>query len=490
VHREYEQNRAKSPDVVTSHNAIEPGQLSRSSLLHRSEYAIASGLVQRKEVAGADEPGNEDVHKLAAKGIGGTSTTIPFLEQIQRSFGTHNIRNIQAHVGGSAAQACEGMGAKAYATGNHVAFREAPDLHTAAHEAAHIVQQRAGVQLTGGVGKVGDEYERNADDVADAVVQGRSAEPLLGGTGQRNQASEQSKEPESLAHSLAPPLAPRKEANGSSSVQERTDPKSEANASCSKCGSGACECSKPSEISEVQHSFSHDSPAVVQQIGSGPALQLKAERVSPLEGGGHRIAISPELDDAAAAEEHGGSSFSAQSQHGAIRKPVQQMRIPLPRPIPVCGRSLTHIDVEQPRWRDLEPCLPATVPVYRLNIVGRQVTPATTGRGRIIFNLHIGYYRDPATGRYCAIADDSMACIAPRCVRLGCFPTLREVVDAIAEFLWNVLKVIGWIILAILLALILGRLRVPVPGPAAPPLVANNGAGKNPQEGAGTTDNG
>mgnify|MGYP002064701929 CR=1 FL=1 len=32
------------------------------------------------------------------------------------------------------------MGAKAYATGNHVAFQQQPDLHTAAHEAAHVVQ--------------------------------------------------------------------------------------------------------------------------------------------------------------------------------------------------------------------------------------------------------------------------------------------------------------------------------------------------------------
>src|SRR6185436_5601129 len=88
--------------------------------------------------------------------------------------------NIVAHVGGPAAGACEQMSANAYATGNHVAFRGAPDLHTAAHEAAHVVQQRAGVRLADGVGQPGDEYERNADQVADAVVAGRSAEPLLG----------------------------------------------------------------------------------------------------------------------------------------------------------------------------------------------------------------------------------------------------------------------------------------------------------------------
>ncbi len=71
---------------------------------------------------------------------------------------------------------------KAYATpataaGNRFA---ASSLHTAAHEAAHVVQQRAGVHLKGGLGEAGDAYEQHADAVADAVVRGESAEGLLG----------------------------------------------------------------------------------------------------------------------------------------------------------------------------------------------------------------------------------------------------------------------------------------------------------------------
>jgi hypothetical protein len=60
-----------------------------------------------------------------------------------------------------------------------VAFGSAPDVHTAAHEAAHVVQQRGGVQLKAGIDQPGDSYERHADAVADAVVAGRSAAPLL-----------------------------------------------------------------------------------------------------------------------------------------------------------------------------------------------------------------------------------------------------------------------------------------------------------------------
>src|SRR5690606_1204317 len=44
---------------------------------------------------------------------------------------------------------------------------------------AHVIQQRAGVQLSGDVGQEGDAYERHADEVADAVVRGESAEVLL-----------------------------------------------------------------------------------------------------------------------------------------------------------------------------------------------------------------------------------------------------------------------------------------------------------------------
>jgi hypothetical protein len=68
------------------------------------------------------------------------------------------------------------------ATGSHTVFGGAPDLHTAAHEAAHVVQQSRGINLFGGVGEAGDAHERQADAVADRVVAGRSAANLLGGS--------------------------------------------------------------------------------------------------------------------------------------------------------------------------------------------------------------------------------------------------------------------------------------------------------------------
>ncbi len=121
----------------------------------------------------------QGVHSAAADGVAGAGQSLPFLGQIQASFGRHDVSGIQAHKSRAASQACETIGAEAYATNGSVAFGKEPTLHTAAHEAAHVVQQRAGVALKGGVGESGDRYERHADDVADLVVQGKSAESLL-----------------------------------------------------------------------------------------------------------------------------------------------------------------------------------------------------------------------------------------------------------------------------------------------------------------------
>lgn len=82
-------------------------------------------------------------------------------------------------MGGAAAEAATAIGAEAYATGSKVAFASDPTLFTAAHEAAHVVQQRAGVHLLGGVGTAGDRYEEHADEVAGIVVAGGSAEAVL-----------------------------------------------------------------------------------------------------------------------------------------------------------------------------------------------------------------------------------------------------------------------------------------------------------------------
>lgn len=140
------------------------------------QFSLSAALQRQAETGMA----SGDVHGTAAAGIGGASGALPHLDAIQMSFGHHDVSSVQAHTDGAAAQASAALGAHGYASGNHVAFADsAPSLHLAAHEAAHVVQQRAGVQLKGAVGQVGDVYERHADAVADKVVAGESAQGLL-----------------------------------------------------------------------------------------------------------------------------------------------------------------------------------------------------------------------------------------------------------------------------------------------------------------------
>lgn len=161
--------------------SMSDGMLSAMGLGAPSGAATA---VQRKAVqadGGDVATDGGDASAIADRGVAGAASQLPHAAAIQKSFGRHDVSHIRAQVGGEAAHASAALGAHAYATGDRVAFAQAPDLHTAAHEAAHVVQQAGGVQLQGGLGEAGDLYERNADAVADAVVAGRSAEDLLDG---------------------------------------------------------------------------------------------------------------------------------------------------------------------------------------------------------------------------------------------------------------------------------------------------------------------
>lgn len=119
------------------------------------------------------------VQRAAGQGLVHANQPLPHAERIQASFGRHDVSGVRTGIGGEASQASERMGALAYTTGDRIGFRQPPDLRLAAHEAAHTIQQRAGLKLPDNVGRPGDRWERHADRVADAVVAGESAEPLL-----------------------------------------------------------------------------------------------------------------------------------------------------------------------------------------------------------------------------------------------------------------------------------------------------------------------
>jgi hypothetical protein len=164
---------------VTLRAQVPPSMLRRQIQLRAERLARERAAAATR--AGATAPGSDEraIHAAAERGVASAGGPLPHGEAIQRSFGRHDISDVRAHIGDAAAEASQAMGAEAFASGNDVAFSRTPSLHTAAHEAAHVVQQRGGVQLKGGVGEKDDAYERHADAVADRVVAGESAEALL-----------------------------------------------------------------------------------------------------------------------------------------------------------------------------------------------------------------------------------------------------------------------------------------------------------------------
>ncbi len=145
-------------------------------------------LVQSRSAPSPSAPGAPNggepssvaaIHSTAARGVASPAGPLPFLDAIAGAFGDHDLSGIRAHTGAHAASAAADLRAAAYTSGEHIVFGQSPDLATAAHEAAHVLQQRAGLSPPGGVGARGDIYERHADAVAARVAAGQSAADLL-----------------------------------------------------------------------------------------------------------------------------------------------------------------------------------------------------------------------------------------------------------------------------------------------------------------------
>ena len=198
-------------DTESANNALmTAGEATAARTITRDtgDKIQAKESTDQPKAADRSAGGEADIVEMAQSGFAGGGGKLPHLDRIQEAFGSHDVGDIKATVGGAAKEAAEAIGAVAYASGDKVAFKGSPDLHTAAHEAAHVVQQRSGVSVEGGVGNAGDRYEQHADAVADAVVAGKSAESLLdpfaGGTPAVQQKAVQRKEKADEGKELSP----------------------------------------------------------------------------------------------------------------------------------------------------------------------------------------------------------------------------------------------------------------------------------------------
>jgi hypothetical protein len=120
------------------------------------------------------------IHKIAAKGVQGTGNKLPHFDKIQLAFAKYDLSNVQAYTNENAVNASKEIDAKAYTTGNKIAFStNNPDVFTVAHEVAHVLQQRAGVQLNDGIGVAHDCYEMHANAVATQIAGDKPIKHLL-----------------------------------------------------------------------------------------------------------------------------------------------------------------------------------------------------------------------------------------------------------------------------------------------------------------------
>lgn len=168
----------KTPEIVARTATSEPRVASTVPPVGVQRRAAEGNLLTNISILPPRNP--DGVQRAAASGTRDAGSPLPYLQRIQTAFGSHDVSGIRAHQGRVAALSARSLGAEAFAYGNHAVFGSTPSLRTAAHEAAHAVQQRSGrVQLSGGLGREGDSWERHADEVAERVVQGRSAQDLL-----------------------------------------------------------------------------------------------------------------------------------------------------------------------------------------------------------------------------------------------------------------------------------------------------------------------
>jgi len=124
---------------------------------------------------------NEGIRFLKPKDEGntGSNSDFPFHEQIQSSFGVHQISREEVVSGGEASEHAQRLGAKGFVKGGRAFLPKDADLEVAAHEAVHIVQQRALGASEKTIAQDDDLVEQQADSIARKVSRGENVEADL-----------------------------------------------------------------------------------------------------------------------------------------------------------------------------------------------------------------------------------------------------------------------------------------------------------------------
>jgi hypothetical protein len=104
--------------------AREPHSSHDIASLFGSRMSVGIPPVQRRatDTGGGAAPDGLAPSEIAGRGVAGAGAPLPHLQEIQTSFGHHDVSGVRAHQGAPAAAAARELGADAYAIGNSVAF--------------------------------------------------------------------------------------------------------------------------------------------------------------------------------------------------------------------------------------------------------------------------------------------------------------------------------------------------------------------------------
>ena len=176
-----EQRRSSGPAQSGGSSAARAGAASGPMSAHQggtSGFADQAAAASPKGGAGVQMKGNgggdgSDKIAVAEAAIRGPEVALPHRAKLEASFG-EDLSHVKAHCDPKATQA---MGAEAFAYGDHIVLADvSPSLKLVAHEVTHVIQQREGVNLAGGVGRAGDAHEVDADAAAAKVEAGEKVQ--------------------------------------------------------------------------------------------------------------------------------------------------------------------------------------------------------------------------------------------------------------------------------------------------------------------------
>lgn len=136
---------------------------------------------------------------------------------------------------------------------------------------------------------------------------------------------------------------------------------------------------------------------------------------------------------------------------GKAEEKIQTFKIPFTEYL-----ELPDIYIEPiPHTHPLEPCV--SQPITHIGVVIRKKGPQSTGKGKISFDLHIGFYKDNVTGKICFVMFESKTRF---CFKI-CLPNWDDIKavwekirDTIADALKALFAAIGIVVAAWILYLI------------------------------------